>query len=102
VANAVKFTPAGGAVRIECSFSDEQTVQLQIADTGIGIPPEDLPHLFSRFYRASNARTTETPGTGLGLSLARSIVEAHGGAIAVAANEPTGTVVTLTLPRHRT
>ena len=87
VGNAVKFTPTGGAVHLSCAVVGGG-VEITVADTGIGIPPDDLPHLFSRFYRASNARTTQTPGTGLGLALSRSIVEAHGGTVSIAPNAP--------------
>ena len=69
-----------------------------MADTGGGIDPEDRAHAFERFYRADKARSRETGGYGLGLSLAQRIVEAHGGTIALEANEPRGTVALIALP----
>ena len=73
---------------------------VEVADTGCGIDPEDRAHVFERFYRADKARSRETGGYGLGLSLAQHIVEAHGGSIALEPNEPRGTVVVVTLPAN--
>jgi signal transduction histidine kinase len=69
-----------------------------IADFGIGIPPEHLPHVFQRFYRVDATREPDMGGTGLGLAIARSIAEAHGGSIAIESRDGVGTRVTLTLP----
>jgi signal transduction histidine kinase len=78
--NAIKFTPAGGQVDVVLNKQDD-AVQLKVADTGIGIPEEDLPHLFSRFHRGSNAAAY--PGSGLGLAIVKAIADQHGASIAV-------------------
>ncbi len=98
--NAVKYTPAGG--RVEIRLTDEPArVVLVVADTGIGIAPGDLPHIFDRFYRADTARTRtgERPGAGLGLAICKWIAEAHGGEISVQSRPGRGTTFTVTLPR---
>jgi len=87
--NALKHTPAGGTVRIALSTTGTR-VRLQVSDSGPGIPPVDLPHVFNRFYRSDQARTRE--GTGLGLAIAKWIVEAHGGRLQ-ASNAPAGGAV---------
>lgn len=95
--NAVKFTPAGGQATIAASRVDDQVV-ITVADTGIGIPEKDLPDLFARFFRASNATAAAIPGTGLGLAIVRAIVEGHGGELQVDSVEDRGTVMTVVLP----
>ncbi len=97
VANAVKFTPAGGWVRVSTRVVDGRVV-LEVADTGIGIPADEQAELFSRFFRASNASEMAIPGTGLGLTIVRSIVEHHGGELRLASVEDEGTTVTVDLP----
>jgi two-component system phosphate regulon sensor histidine kinase PhoR len=76
VHNAIKFTPAGGGIRVAATQSDGDVV-IEVADTGPGIPPDDLPRVFERFFRGDKARTGG--GTGLGLAIAKHVVEAHGG-----------------------
>jgi two-component system sensor histidine kinase MprB len=76
--NAIKFTPEGGTVTIDLRCDDEQ-IELCVSDTGIGIPDDDLPQLFSRFHRGRNAASY--PGNGLGLAIVKAIVEAHGGTV---------------------
>jgi signal transduction histidine kinase len=76
--NAIKFTPEGGAVRVELDIENRRA-ELRVEDTGIGIPEQDLPHLFSRFHRGSTAAAY--PGSGLGLAIVKAIVEAHGGQV---------------------
>jgi signal transduction histidine kinase len=98
--NAVKYTPAGGTVSAAL-HSTETSARLTIADTGVGIPPDDLPHVFERFYRADPARRRDAGGTGLGLAIAQWIVEQHGGTIAVTSELGTGTTVTIHIPRLR-
>jgi signal transduction histidine kinase len=78
VGNAIKFTPAGGTVAVRLS-RDGDLVRLEVEDSGIGVAPDDQRRLFDRFFRAANARHGEASGTGLGLYIARAIVEAHGG-----------------------
>jgi signal transduction histidine kinase len=95
--NAVKYTPPGGRVDISCA-SEGSGVHVRISDTGIGIPPEDMPHVFDRFYRVDKARSRESGGTGLGLSIAREIVTRHGGEIKIDSTPGVGTAVTVTLP----
>jgi signal transduction histidine kinase len=95
--NAFKFTPPGGEVRLGLSVEGDRAV-LAVTDTGIGLLPEDLPRLFGRFYRGRNAAAY--PGSGLGLAIARSIAEAHGGAVA-AESMAQGARFTLALPLDR-
>lgn len=82
LANALRFTPPGGRVTIELR-GEHETVRLAVSDTGIGIAPEDLPHVFERFYRADRARAQATGGSGIGLAIVKHIAEAHGGAVVV-------------------
>jgi heavy metal sensor kinase len=95
--NAVKYTPAGGQVTVGWSV-DGRHIDLRIRDTGIGIASEHLPHIFDRFYRADKARSRAEGGAGLGLSICRWIVEAHGGSISVESAPGKGTEFTLKLP----
>jgi signal transduction histidine kinase len=92
--NAIKFTPPGGTVRLNLQQADHQ-VKLIVQDTGIGIPPDDLPALFERFRRGRNA--CGYPGSGLGLAIVRAIVKAHGGSVHAENGNP-GTIITVTLP----
>lgn len=98
--NAVKYTPAGGLVKISLAEQPHRVI-LAVSDTGIGIAPGDLPHIFDRFYRADVARTRtgERAGAGLGLAICRWIAEAHGGTIEVQSRPGRGTTFTVTLPR---
>ena len=98
VSNALKFTPDGGAVMLSAANGDG-LVRVEVADTGIGIPHDELGQLFSRFYRASTATNRAIPGTGLGLVIVRAIVEGHGGTISLESTEGEGTRVIVTLPR---
>ncbi len=95
--NAIKYTPIGGKVLMALSQSDERAY-IEISDTGIGIPPEDLPNIFDRFYRVDKARTRQQGGSGLGLSIAKSIAKAHGGDIRVASTIGEGTTFTIEFP----
>lgn len=96
--NAVRFTKRG---KIEVGLrGDEKKVEFVIDDTGIGIPQEDLPHIFDRFYRVDKARSRANGGSGLGLSICKWIVDAHGGKILVDSEVLKGTRVTVSLPRN--
>lgn len=92
--NAIKFTPEGGTVTIDLQRGDG-SIELCVSDTGIGIPADDLPQLFSRFHRGRNA--AGYPGNGLGLAIVKAIVEAHGGAVG-AENTAQGTRFCITFP----
>lgn len=95
--NALKYTDADDEVAVRARCAGGKCI-VEVADTGCGIDPADRERAFERFYRADKARSRETGGHGLGLSLAKAIVEAHGGSIKLEANEPRGTVAVVTLP----
>jgi len=101
VTNAIKYTPAGGSVALTLA-QDADAVVVSVRDTGIGIAPGDLPHIFDRFWRADPARsrTGDRPGTGLGLAITKWIAEAHGGNITVQSRPGRGTAFVVTLPRE--
>ena len=92
LSNAVRHTPAGGVVSLSVRVANERLV-VTVADTGAGIAPEDLPKIFDRFYKGTTSR-----GSGLGLTIARNLVVAHGGEIAASSRQGEGTIVTLALP----
>lgn len=96
VDNAIKYTPAGGRVTIGCVLSGDHA-EITVADTGIGIKAEDLPHIFERFYRCDKSRGREKGSTGLGLSIAKSIVETMGGKIEVQSDVGLGTTFCIKL-----
>ncbi len=100
IMNAVHYTEPGGTIRIACSCTTS-TVAVAIQDTGIGIPEESLPKIFQRFYRVDQARSRVSGGSGLGLSIAKWIVESHNGAIAVQSSVGKGSTFTVTLPLLR-
>ncbi|NOY81447.1 MAG: HAMP domain-containing protein [Kiritimatiellaeota bacterium] len=93
--NAIKYTPRGGTVEVRAERSGEW-IHVSVADTGAGIPPDELPRVFDRFHRGDRSRTTA--GNGLGLSLARAVVRAHGGEITVVSRVNQGSTFTLRLP----
>jgi signal transduction histidine kinase len=94
--NALKFTPAGGTVTIR-TRQDGPSAVLEVADTGVGIPADELPRIFDRFWRGHAA--VQTSGSGIGLAIAAEIVRAHGGTLTAASEPGEGTRLTLTLPR---
>ena len=100
VTNAIKYTPPGGSVVLTLT-EDEAAVTFTVRDTGLGIAAGDLPHIFERFWRAdqSRSRTGDRPGVGLGLAIAKWIVEAHGGSITVQSRPGRGTMFTIRLPK---
>jgi two-component system phosphate regulon sensor histidine kinase PhoR len=98
VDNALKYTPEGGRVDVRVAAADGE-IEVLVNDSGRGIGPEDLPHVFERFYRADRSRTRGSGGTGLGLAIAKHIVEAHGGRISVSSRANEGTTFKVTFPR---
>lgn len=97
VDNAIRYTPSGGHIdlSLECLTNH---AQITVSDTGQGIAPEDLPHIFDRFYRADKARSRDAGGTGLGLSIVKWVVEAHGGELEVESSLGEGTTFRVRLP----
>jgi len=101
VANAIQYTPEGGKVVISTGKGEAEGrawATLTVADTGIGIPEEELPHIFERFFRGDEPRLMQMPGTGLGLAIAKEIVELHGGRVTVESQVGKGTTFTVWLP----
>jgi signal transduction histidine kinase len=98
VSNAIKFTPEGGTVAVSVSPNSGGGVHLEISDTGVGIPADEIDKLFDRFFRASTSAVAQ--GTGLGLSIVKSIVDVHGGTVSVDSVEGVGTTFTVDLPTH--
>ena len=98
LSNAVKYTPSGGHIRLAACEGEKNTVRITVQDDGIGIPAEDVPRLFERFYRVDKARSRAAGGTGLGLAIAKEIVEKHGGHIELESEYGKGTTVHITLP----
>ncbi|MFL5645540.1 MAG: ATP-binding protein [Chloroflexota bacterium] len=98
VANAIKFTGRGGSVAVEVAAVPDGA-RIEVTDTGVGIDPVELPHIFERFYRGSRANEARGSGSGLGLAIVRSIVDMHGGTIEVESRVGQGTRMVVTLPR---
>ena len=98
VDNAVKYTPEGGSVTVTARRVAESTIETAVTDTGIGIPPADLPRITERFYRVDRARSRELGGTGLGLAIVKHLVMAHGGQLGIESEQERGTSVRFTLP----
>ncbi|MBQ9511239.1 MAG: HAMP domain-containing protein [Clostridia bacterium] len=97
VANSVKYTPDGGKITLE-AHGEADSVLLTVTDNGVGIPEEDLPRVFERFYRVEKSRTSDAGGTGLGLAIAKEIVDAHGGQIWIESKVGEGTKISVKLP----
>jgi PAS domain S-box-containing protein len=95
--NAIKFSPEGGEVGVKLGRQNGHAL-IEVSDTGMGIPPEDARRLFERLYRASGATDLHIPGTGLGLTIVKAIVDAHGGTIDVQSSEGCGTTFSVGLP----
>jgi signal transduction histidine kinase len=98
VANAVKFTPKGGVVTVDVAGTTDGA-RIVVSDTGVGIDPSELPHIFERFYRGNQSNETRGSGSGLGLAIVHSIVDMHGGTVAVESRLGLGSRFTVDLPR---
>jgi len=98
VSNAIKYTDDGGEAQVQLRC-DGDSLQLTVSDTGVGIPPEDLPHIFENFYRVDEAQSRTVEGSGLGLAIVKTIVEQHHGMIQVESEIGTGTMFMIELPR---
>jgi len=98
VSNAIKYTPSSGCVTLTVQ-NDPSQVVIRIADTGIGISADDLPHLFDAFYRVSHVQHEDIEGSGLGLAIVKTIVEKHNGQIAVSSTPGQGSTFCITLPK---
>jgi signal transduction histidine kinase len=100
IENAIKYTSPGGSITVKV-FCKDNWVYVEVTDTGIGIPTEQIHYVFSKFFRAENAQLYQTSGTGIGLYLAKNIVEYHGGKISFRTKENKGSVFTFSLPMHK-
>ncbi|MCA9975160.1 MAG: GHKL domain-containing protein, partial [Anaerolineales bacterium] len=97
LSNAVKYTPHGGEIQVTTRREGETAV-IEVADTGLGMTAEQVSHLFELYYRSDEVRSRKIQGTGLGLFIVRSLVEAHGGTISVQSEPDAGSVFTISLP----
>ena len=102
IGNSIKYTPNGGKINVcACMADDEKyAYKITVSDNGIGIPEENLPRIFERFYRVDKARNSDVGGTGLGLSISKEIVDAHHGDISIKSRKGEGTTLTVLLPRE--
>jgi len=98
ISNAIKYTPSGGKVRVSLAGERDHRVRFEVSDTGIGIPEEDIPRLFTEFFRAENAKALAEEGTGLGLVIVKEILDFLGGSISVKSKVGEGTTLTCLLP----
>ena len=97
LSNALRYTPAGGEVSVEVAERDGEAV-LVVADSGVGIPGDDLPHIFERFWRGEQSRARHTGGAGIGLAIVRELVRAHDGRIDVESKPGEGSRFRVSLP----
>jgi two-component system heavy metal sensor histidine kinase CusS len=97
VANAIVYTPAGGRVSVRACH-EGSSIRVEVADTGCGIAPAHLPHIFDRLYRVDRARTATSGGVGLGLAIVKSVAELHGGRVEATSDEGRETRIALVLP----
>jgi signal transduction histidine kinase len=95
--NAIKYSSDEGVIEVRCG-AEGATARVEIRDYGIGIPPSDLPRVFDRLYRADPARNRASGGLGLGLSLVKWVIEAHGGSVRLWSEPDQGTLCTIELP----
>ena len=101
LSNAIKFTPPGGHVTLDASVDDQRSLVIRVADTGIGMAPEDIPKALSPFGQLESTRARRYPGTGLGLPLSKALIELHGGKLRIDSEAGRGTTVTVTIPAVR-
>lgn len=99
VSNSIKYSEKGGTILLS-SYEKEEGIIIRVKDEGIGIPIEDLPYIFERFYRVDQSRDKETGGAGIGLTITKEIIEAHGGNIVIESSPGHGTEVIVTLPKR--
>ncbi len=97
ITNAIKYTPEGGTIKVSAGCVYDK-IYIKVKDNGIGIPKEDVPHIFDRFYRVDKARSRQSGGTGLGLAIAKELVAAHDGTISIKSDEGKGTEVIMQFP----
>jgi signal transduction histidine kinase len=97
IGNAIKYSPKGSTIMLAAKV-EKGNIQVNVQDTGYGIPAADLPFIFDRFYRVRNGKNSELEGNGLGLAIVKSVVEGHGGKISVESEADKGTCFTLSLP----
>jgi signal transduction histidine kinase len=98
--NAIYYTPAGGKIHVQL-LNNPNTIELRISDNGIGVPKREQPHLFTKFYRAGNARQARPDGTGLGLFMAKKVILAQGGAVIFESQEGKGSTFGFTFSKHK-
>jgi len=99
VGNAIKYSPQGGRIMLGAKV-EKGNIQVNVQDTGFGIPAADLPFIFDRFYRVRSGKNSEMEGNGLGLAIVKSIVEQHGGQVNVQSEMDKGTCFTVSLPLY--
>ena len=99
--NALKYTPANGTVAFLTEMLDDGSVRLTISDQGPGIPEEDLPFIWERFYKVDKSHSRNVPGTGLGLAIAREIIRVHGARVEVFSKIGEGTRFEITFPKDK-
>ncbi|MBR1735888.1 MAG: hypothetical protein IJ736_02565 [Firmicutes bacterium] len=97
ISNSVKYSYKGGRIELT-AFKESNIIKITVSDTGFGIPLEDLPYIFERFYRADKSRNRSTGGSGIGLSITKAIIDAHGGKITAESIIDKGTKITILLP----
>lgn len=100
ISNSLRFTPENGSITVAAQ-EEENRLEVSVSDTGIGIEKEDLPFVFERFYRVDKSRARSGGGAGLGLTIAKYLVEAHGGSIKAESEYSKGAKFTLTIPLER-
>jgi signal transduction histidine kinase len=100
IENAIKFTPESGEVSIGARDLHNGDVEITVADSGIGIPKDEIPRIGERFYRVDKTRSREMGGTGLGLSIVKHLIQAHEGTLTIESQPGRGTTVQLSLPSY--